>query len=90
MFAFLNSTFQVLQKRISLLNSICRLAISDINLFLLGIYGLLPITALTVSFVCVTCHMLYKQKMYVQVTCRNQILCSYDLDKRHGQFFWAH
>ena len=34
--------------------------------------------------------MLHKQKMYVQVTYRNQIFCSYNLDKRHGQFFWAH
>ena len=28
--------------------------------------------------------------MYVQVTYRNPVLCTYVLHKRHGQFFGAH
>ena len=31
-----------------------------------------------------------EQNVYVQVTYRNPVLCTYILHKRHGQFFGAH
>ena len=94
MFVFLNSTLQVLQK-ISLLNNILNnkkyfygrnidhksISVREYMVY----YLLLPQQIIFIYKI----FQLAEQNMYLQLTYKYPMLCTYVLHKRHGQFFGA-
>ena len=96
MFVILNSTLQVLLK-IFLLNNILNNkkniymdAISIINLFLLRSIWFTIYDYFNRFLYMYKVFQLREQNLYVQVTYRNPMFCTYSLHKRHGQFLGAH
>ena len=93
MFVFLNNTLQVLQKistakqHIIQQKNITINAISIISLFLFGSIWFTSYYCLNRFLYMYKISQLTEQNMYVQVTYRNPMFCTYILYKRHGQFF---
>ena len=64
--------------------------ISIINLFLLGSIWFTIYHCLNRFLYMYKIFQLTEQNLYVQVTYRNPMFCTYVLHKRHGQFLGAH
>ena len=65
-------------------------AISIISLFLFESIWFTTYYYLNIFLYMFKIFQLTEQYMYVQVTYRNPMFCTYVLHKRHGQFFGAH
>ena len=96
MLFFLNSALQVLQKISTVKQHIIQQknitinAISIISLFLFGSIWFTSCYCLNRFLYMYKIFQLTEQNMYVQVTYRNPMFCTYVLRKQHRQFFWIH